>query len=145
MTTTAAPFGILRQADIALALMDPPLVGKRLLEPIRSLTAAQAMPLNILEERGAASDAEVHARDGDLWCCLEGAVTFTCGGTLTESWVPARPDGTPDPHERKGKGIVGGTQIVLHPGDWFWIPAGVPHIHAAGGIARLVIVKIPCR
>lgn len=33
--------------------------------------------------------------------------------------------------------------VVAGKGDWFWIPEGVPHIHKATGVSRLLIIKVP--
>jgi len=134
---------VVRKADIAKTLKTKPTDGKRLLEPLKSIVAAHTLPMNILEDKNVVNDAEVHTHESDLWLCLEGVVTFTCGGTMVRPWHGKRADGTENPNELKAKTIKGGKKMVLKPGDWLWIPAGVPHSHSAKGTARLVIVKIP--
>jgi len=62
---------------------------------------------------------------------------------MGDTWLSKRKDGSENPDEVRSKTISGGTTYVLKPGDWLWIPAGVPHQHSAQGTARLVIVKIP--
>lgn len=134
---------VVRKADIAKTLKTKPANGKRLLEPLKSIAATHALPFNILEDKNVANDAEVHTREGDLWYCLEGSVTFICGGKMVAPWHGKSADGTDNPNELKARKIKGGKEMVLKPGDWLWIPAGVPHSHHTKGTARLVIIKIP--
>lgn len=117
--------------------------GKRLLEPLKALAAANGMPLNILEDMAVHNEAEIHHHEADLWLCLEGSVRFICGGEMVDPWNKKLADGTEDPREVKAKEIRGGTESVLAPGDWLWIPAGVPHQHICEGTARLAIIKVP--
>ena len=90
-------------------------------------------------------DPEVHRHEGDLWQCLEGEVTFVYGGELVEPEMQKRADASVNEFEIKGSAIANGTEIVLTPGDWLWIPAGQPHLHRTEGTAHLVIIKIPAR
>lgn len=132
--------------EIDKTLATVPTQGKKLLEPLKSLAAANKLPFNILEDKEVLNnEAEVHKHEGDLWLCLEGEVKFTYGGELVEPWVKKLPDGTTDNREWKAKEIRGGTESILKPGDWLWIPAGQPHQHICGGLARLAIIKIPVR
>ena len=119
--------------------------GKRLLEPLQSIAAANALPLNILEDKEVSNEAEVHRHEGDLWGCLEGEVTFVYGGELVGSWAKKLADGGMDDRELKAKNIRGGTEVALTAGDWLWIPAGQPHLHRTDTTARLFIVKIPAK
>ncbi|MBI3020095.1 MAG: cupin domain-containing protein [Parcubacteria group bacterium] len=134
---------VVRKADIAKTLKTKPVDGKRLLEPLKAIAAAHALPFNVLEDKNVSNDAEVHKHEGDLWYCLSGEVTFIHGGEMVAPWVSKKPDGLLNENELKAKEIRGGTEVTLAPGDWLWIPAGVPHSHSAKGTARLVIVKIP--
>lgn len=117
--------------------------GKGLVEPLKSLAAEKNLPFKILEDKEVVNEAEVHRHEGDLWQCLEGEVTFICGGELVEPKAKQNPDGTLDEREWKGKAIQDGTEMVLRPGDWLWIPPGVAHQHNCKGIARMFIIKIP--
>lgn len=118
--------------------------GKKLLEPFKSFSSANGLPFNILEDHQLLeNDAEVHQHEADLWFCLEGEVTFVCDGEMENLWFKKLPDGSEDRREIKAKSIRGGATYVLKPGDWLWIPAGVPHQHTCSGTARLVIIKIP--
>ncbi len=117
--------------------------GKRLLEPLKTFSRANAFPVNILEDQNVSNVAEVHMHQADLWCCIEGEVTFIVDGALKDPIVKKLPDGTEDARELSSKEIVGGRTIVLHAGDWLWIPAGQPHQHICTGTARLFIIKIP--
>ena len=87
------------------------------------------------------NEPEAHETAGDYWECLQGEVTFTCGGTLVH---PRAVKSAGDKAlEWKGEAIDRGTEIVLRPGDRLWIPAGVPHAHRVlNGSARLMITKI---
>src|SRR3989338_383068 len=117
--------------------------GKGLVEQLKSLAAEKNLPFKILEDKEVVNEAEVHRHEGDLWQCLEGEVTFICGGELVEPKAKQNPDGTLDEREWKGKAIQDGTEMVLRPGDWLWIPPGVAHQHNCKGIARMFIIKIP--
>lgn len=120
-----------------------PQEGKRVLEPLKALTASSLVPLNILENVRTLSEAEIHGSSADLWHCLSGEITFTCGGELMEASQKIDSAGKPIPGEYRGKNIANGEDILLCPGDWLWIPAGVPHQHQSRDVARLVIIKIP--
>lgn len=130
--------------QFAETLATVPAPGKKLLEPFKAFAAATGLPFNILEDcQVLENDAEVHRHEADLWLCLEGEVTFICDGEMVEPWHGKLPDGTTNPNELKAKSIRGGVTHILKPGDWLWIPAGVPHQHNCSDTARLVIIKIP--
>ena len=129
------------QIDKALTIL--PLRGKRNLEPFISLAKETGLPLQLLEDTDVVNDAEIHKKADDLWLCLSGEVAFICGGEMQDLWLSKRRDSSENPDEIKGKSISGGTAYVLRPGDWLWIPAGVPHQHSAAKTARLAIIKIP--
>lgn len=131
------------KSRIDAALAQSPAKGKRMLEPIRTLTAAVGAPFNILENSHTASNlAEIHKTAGDLWLCLEGEATFIHGGELVEPRVKEK-DGIRNENELLAGSIRGGTEIIMRPGDWLWIPAGTPHQHQAAATARLAIIKVP--
>jgi len=134
---------LLRKKDFDEAIANEPAVGKRLLEPLRTFSAENKLPLNILEDKEISNDAEVHTNEGDLWNCLEGEVTFIYGGEMVDPWTSKNPDGSLNEREIKAKEIRNGTKTILKAGDWLWIPAGVPHQHICNDLARLVIIKIP--
>ncbi len=134
----------MRKEKIDETLATPSIVGKKLLEPLKSLAAANKLPFNILEDKEVLNnEAEVHKHEGDLWFCLEGEVKFIYGGEMVDPWVKKNADGTENPNEIKAKEIKNGVESILKPGDWLWIPAGQPHQHFCAGTARLVIIKIP--
>ena len=112
--------------------------GKRHLEPFKTFAKEHSLPLHILEDKEVLNEAEIHDYEGDLWQCLEGSVTFVCGGVLKSKKAHPTKKG-----EWSGTGIGGGKEYILGPGDWFWIPAGEPHLHKTDGVARLAIIKIP--
>ena len=117
--------------------------GKRLLEPLKTFSSKEGLPINVLEDTNVSNDAEVHRHEADLWLCLSGEVTFICGGELVQGTPRTLKDGTVDEREWKAKEIKGGKETVLKAGDWLHISAGVPHQHRATGTAKLVIIKIP--
>lgn len=127
---------LVRKSMIDSALAEPPVKGKRLLERFKSFAESSGFPGKILEDTEVTNEAEVHRTEGDLWFCLEGEVTFVSGGEL----IDPREHKTPD--ELKGSGISGGTEYLMKPGDWLWIPAGEPHLHKTDATARLIIIKI---
>lgn len=129
---------LLRKEEVNKILALVPEIGKRM------LFKSGDIPVGILEDREVVNDAEVHKTEGDLWFCLEGEVTFVCGGELINPWFSKDKDGKDKINELKAKEIKGGTEIVLKPGDWLWIPAGEPHLHKCSGVVRLAIIKIPC-
>lgn len=135
----------MRGEEIIKTLSQEAVPGKRLLEPLKSRALAEQLPINILEDTKVSNEAEVHRHEGDLWYCIEGEVTFVYGGELVEPWAKQLPDGGTDDYEIKAKEITNGTEAVLKPGDWLWIPAGQPHLHKTAGTARLVIIKIPAK
>lgn len=139
------PCALVRKEEIAETLASAPAQGKRLLEPLKSRALAEKLPFNILEDTEVSNEAEAHRHEGDFWYCLEGEVTFVYGGELVEPWAKQLPEGGTDDREIKAKEIVSGTEAVLKPGDWLWIPAGQPHSHRAAGTARLVIIKISAK
>ena len=134
---------VLRKKEVEKTLETSPTSGKHLLEPLKSFAAASGFPMKILEDREVINPAEVHTHEGDLWQCLEGEVIFICGGELIEPKAKKNPDNTFDEREWSGSGIRGGTEMVLRPGDWLWVPPGEPHQHNCKGLTRLVIIKIP--
>lgn len=134
---------VIKKEDIEKTLDSSSIQGKRLLEPLKTFSKEYGVPLNVLEDNNVVNEAEVHKHEADLWCCLEGSVTFIYGGEMVNSWVKKNVDGSLDEREIKAKEITGGTEVLLKPGDWLYIPAGEPHMHKTEGVARLVIIKIP--
>lgn len=134
---------LVRKEEIDKTLASEPAPGKKLLEPLKSFAQANRLSFNILEDSDVINEAEVHRHEGDLWHSLEGEVTFVYGGEMVDPWPKKNPDGSTDEREWKAKEIQGGTNVVLKPGDWLWIPPGEPHQHRCVGVSRLVIIKIP--
>lgn len=134
---------LVKDYQVKETLKTPAAQGKRLLEPLKTYAAANKLPLNILEDKEVVNEAEVHRHEGDLWFCLEGEVTFLYGGEMVSPWAKKLADGGVDDKEIKANEIKNGTESVLKPGDWLWIPAGQPHSHKTNGTARLAIIKIP--
>lgn len=116
--------------------------GKGLVEPFCSFALEHKLPFKILEDKEATNDAEVHKKEGDLWYCLQGETQFIYGGELVNPKMVVN-NGVVNENELKAKEILGGTSVVLSPGDWLWIPAGQPHVHHCQKTSRLIIIKIP--
>ena len=131
---------LIKRGQFDESLKNSPEQGKRLLDPLKTFTGEQGVPLNILEDHQVSNDAEVHRHEDDLWYCLEGEVTFVYGGELVEPWAKEGDD-----REIKAKEITNGTESLLTKGDWLYIPAGQPHSHRTEGTARLVIIKLPAK
>lgn len=129
---------LLSKADFDKFLQILPEKGKRILAQSKDFSARTGFPAKILEDYEITNEAEVHEHEEDLWYCVEGEATFITRGKLVSSRQSEK-----DPREWKGSGIEGGEEIVLHVGDWLWIPAGEPHQHRSSSLARLVIIKIP--
>jgi uncharacterized protein GlcG (DUF336 family)/mannose-6-phosphate isomerase-like protein (cupin superfamily) len=70
--------------------------------------------------RETAGQAEVHARDTDIFYVLQGRATVVTGGEM----IDAKDTGA---GEMRGSGIRGGTSLQLAAGDVLTIPQGVPH------------------
>ena len=70
--------------------------------------------------RETAGQAEVHARDTDIFYVLQGRATVVTGGEVLD----AKDIGA---GEIRGSGIRGGTSLQLAAGDVLTIPHGVPH------------------
>ena len=133
-------WAVIRGQEIKEILKIPPTKGKRQLEPLKSRLIAGEIPFGVMEDSEVTeTESEIHKHEGDLWFCLEGETEFICGGKLTNSQVRDNSGGK----ELYGTDIEGGEKVILFPGDWLWIPAGVPHLHRSSEPARLVIVKVP--
>lgn len=127
-------------------LKTPPQKGKWHVEPFKSFALENNLPFKILEDSEVLDNkAEAHKDEGDLWFCLEGEVKFTYGGEMMDPRPYKDKDGKVNEKELQANGIVGGTEVMLNPGDWLWIPAGEPHQHSCEGTARLIIIKIPTK
>ena len=121
-----------------------PVAGVRAINPFASWARGIGFPLIVLEDHAVLkARAEVHTTKGDLWLSLEGESTFELGGELVDPSFGKLPNGDEDKTEISSEEIKGGEKVVMKPGDWLWIPPGVPHKHFCGGTARLVIIKIP--
>lgn len=136
---------LINKERIDETLISLPTPGKKLLEPLKSFANEHGLPLKILEDNTIINEAEVHTHEGDLWQCLEGEPKFICGGEMVDPLAKKNADGTIDERELKSREIRGGTEVILKPGDWLWIPAGEPHQHFCDGTTRLIIIKIPLK
>jgi len=104
--------------DIATHLGAPPAKpGAAITYPITTNASYRTM----IAHRTADGTPEQHAHWTDVMLVLHGEVTLTTGGTISGNTVDA------DGESHNGK-ITGGTSTVLHAGDYFEVPAGLPHL-----------------
>jgi hypothetical protein len=100
---------LISKAEIGKTLQALPQKGKRELEPFKSFTKEHGIPMNILEDHEVLDNgAETHMHMSDLWYCLEGEVTFVCGGELIEENPKTKSDGTIDQNVWRAKEIKNG-------------------------------------
>jgi mannose-6-phosphate isomerase-like protein (cupin superfamily) len=119
--------------DIATHLGAPPAKpGAAITFPITTTATFRTM----IAHRTADGTPEQHAHWIDVMMVLQGEVTLTTGGTISGNTVDA------DGESHNGK-ITGGTSVELHTGDYFQVPAGLPHLmtNPRGGF-RYSVTKI---
>lgn len=133
---------LISKRRIKETLKSSPKKGKRLLEPFKTFAANNQIPFNILEDKEVTNEPEIHTKEGDLWYCLKGRVKFICGGVMVDKRMRVDIDGNPNKLELTGTKIKDGKICELYPGDWLWIPAGIPHQHFTDSTVRLIIIKI---
>jgi quercetin dioxygenase-like cupin family protein len=86
--------------------------------------------------RTSGGEAELHARDTDIFHVLEGSATFVTGGTMIGAHEIA-------PAETRGSGLEGGVEQTLSAGDVMTIEPGVPHwFKTVNGRVRYFVVKV---
>ena len=129
---------LFQKNDADAALATAPTQGKHALKLPDEFSR---LPFTILEDTAVDNEPEVHKHEGDLWYCLEGEVIFIYGGELIDQYEKTI-NGVLNVNELGGSKIKGGKEIMLHSGDWLWIPPGVPHRHGTQSTARMVIIKI---
>jgi mannose-6-phosphate isomerase-like protein (cupin superfamily) len=86
--------------------------------------------------RDSSGQAEVHADWNDHIFVQEGSASLATGGVPVDAKDTA-------PGEKRGTSVKGGTIAVLKPGDYFFVPAGVPHqmILAKGQTIKFIAFK----
>jgi quercetin dioxygenase-like cupin family protein len=86
--------------------------------------------------RDKAGEAEVHARDTDVFYVISGRATFVTGGAVVDGKQTA-------PGETRGPSIQGGDTRTLAAGDVVVIPAGTPHwFKAVDGKIDYFVAKV---
>lgn len=70
--------------------------------------------------RDKGGEAEVHAKDTDVFYIIEGTAEFVTGGTVIDPKETA-------PGETRGSGVRGGVARTLNKGDVIVIPPNTPH------------------
>jgi hypothetical protein len=136
MAQTAAPSGgvlIVPAKDIAARLDVPPATPGAAVSSIITTTGGH---ITMFAHRTADGTPEQHANWIDIMVMLQGDITLTYGGTLSGNTVDAN-------GESHGGKITGGTTLVLHPGDYLQVPAGVPHLmNSPKGDFRYFVTKV---
>jgi mannose-6-phosphate isomerase-like protein (cupin superfamily) len=77
--------------------------------------------ISLFSHRTVDGTPERHANWTDVMVVQQGEVTLTTGGTLSGNTVDAN-------GESHGGTLTGGITVVVRPGDYLQIPAGVPHL-----------------
>jgi mannose-6-phosphate isomerase-like protein (cupin superfamily) len=135
-----ASFGFARLAFAA----DAPPTDVVLLDHAKVDAAfAQGMPMLVntsykvqAGRRVVAGNAELHAKDTDIFYIVDGSATFVTGGTVEE------PKDT-GPGEIRGKSVTGGVPHHLTKGDIIVIPKGTPHqFTQVDGTFLYLVVKV---
>lgn len=86
--------------------------------------------------RDKTGEAEVHARDTDIFYVISGSATFVTGGALVAGKETA-------PGELRAPSIEGGETRTLAAGDVIVIPAGTPHwFKAVDGKVDYFVAKV---
>jgi quercetin dioxygenase-like cupin family protein len=86
--------------------------------------------------RDSAGQAELHAKDTDIFYVQQGSATFVTGGTIIDGKHT-------HPGEVRGTGIVNGVEHHLATGDVIIIPRGTPHwFKEVGSPFDYFVVKI---
>jgi uncharacterized RmlC-like cupin family protein len=70
--------------------------------------------------RDKSGQAEVHQSWNDNIFIQEGEASFVVGGAAKDA-------SEREPGELRGPSISGGNTIVMHTGDYLFVPAGLPH------------------
>jgi len=70
--------------------------------------------------RDKSGQSEVHQNWNDNIFIQDGETSFVVGGAATDAKER-------EPGELRGSSISGGKTVVLHAGDYLFVPAGVPH------------------
>jgi quercetin dioxygenase-like cupin family protein len=89
--------------------------------PVVSLLSDHETYFSEVVARSSDGEVEVHQHWIDFVTVLSGEATLTVGGTVAGGKETA-------PGEMRGGVITGGRAIVLHRGDYFEVPADMPHL-----------------
>ena len=86
--------------------------------------------------RDKSGQAEVHRDWEDHIFIQEGEAKLTLGGTVQDGHETAK-------GEIRGSGITGGKTVMVHPGDYVFVPVNTPHRMelAPGKSIRYAVVK----
>ena len=134
-------FVYVAQQQVGEILVTAPTPGKTQIEPFHSFMKSQGAPFSILEDTAVESNkVELHTDEEDVWVCLQGEAWFKLGGEMVDPF-PSTSGGAPNVKEMRSQEVQGATTVIMKPGEWLWIPAGVPHQHGASGTARFMVFK----
>jgi mannose-6-phosphate isomerase-like protein (cupin superfamily) len=90
-----------------------------------------------LEYRALVGPAAAHDKEAEMFFVVEGSGTLVTGGRLVM-------ETRPNPDNRSGTGIEGGTSQRVSKGDFIMVPAGSPHwFSVIDGTLVLMSVHLP--
>ncbi len=90
-----------------------------------------------MEHRVAGAGGAVHEREAERFYVIDGAGTFVYGGKLVD-------EKRTNESNLSGTSISGGETRKVSKGDWFMVPAGVPHqVSAVDGPLTLMTLHLP--
>lgn len=79
---------LIKKEFIGKSLKNNPIKGTKHLEPIKSFSKENNLPLSIIEDSEVNNNPpEIHENEADLWYCLEGEVEFICGGEIINNEI----------------------------------------------------------
>ncbi len=125
------PIPASRVAEIVAGLTAP---GKHVTLVAGDFAERYAVAVIVLND--VMPEAEVHEAAADVFTVIDGAVTFTLGGSMVNDRVTK-------PGEHKAERIEGGETIRAGIGDSVSIPRGLPHqMDTRGGRGVMLITKV---
>jgi hypothetical protein len=107
-------------------------------QPLLSQRIVELAPYNVnLEYRAAVAGAAIHEREAELFYVVQGGGTMVTGGRLVM-------ESRPNPDNRNGTAIEGGSSQKVGRGDFILVPPGTPHwFSVIDGTLVLMSVHLP--
>lgn len=101
-----------------------------------SMLAQHSNASALITVRNKSGEAESHADWEDHIFIQDGEASLTLGGTMQNPRETAK-------GETRGSGITGGKTVMVHAGDYVFVPVNTPHrmVLAPGKSIRYAVVK----